>query len=165
MEVGRIYHFGYGGRKFAELKTLAQAGALIVDVRMKPFSWQSEWMKGSMIAALGESYYHAKGFGNKNYKSGPTELLNEAQEVLELSQVLSQSRDVVLVCACKSFRECHRKLCCEVLSKATGAEVFNAITGEQEGVSEIGGESNTAGEVKTKWKRKKGESKDQQTLF
>jgi hypothetical protein len=132
MEKGTIYHFGYAGRKPEELDTLARSGALILDVRFSPYSRCREWNLAALKARLGDSYKHVQGFGNKNYRGGPIELLNPVPEVNRFKLEIDEGRSIVVMCMCKSFEHCHRKNVVQMLQTSTGARVFDALSGVEE---------------------------------
>lgn len=121
---GVLYTFGYAG---------AGAGAgdaldavmlapmmLLVDIRLRPQSrYWPVWNKKHLLARWGSRYTHEKQLGNVNYKnrSLPVQLcgLRVEQAILGLVALLKQGYSVTLLCACRDFETCHRKVVAELI--------------------------------------------------
>lgn len=110
----RLLHFGYQGKKPADLLPTIEAGAVIVDCRIQPFSrFNAAWNKGGLEKLLGDGYQHARVLGNVNYKGGPIELVDPEAGLNLLGQLLEQ-QDVVVMCVCSNYAQCHRKVVVEL---------------------------------------------------
>jgi uncharacterized protein (DUF488 family) len=111
--VNTLYTYGYTGGSIEDLKRYADAGALILDIRHKPYSrWQPQWNRRSLEEALWMDYAHCGNLGNRNYKGDLDDpgvhLIVNLEAGLELLRELLRKRPVVLLCACKNAEGCHR---------------------------------------------------------
>lgn len=115
----KVYHFGYQGHKPEDLLAeCRRLGAILLDIRYAPYSrWQAGWQRKSLQLLFGPDYLHVPQLGNINYKNGlPIEI---ADMEAGLSIVFEQlkSRPVVLMCVCREFERCHRRLVAEELEE------------------------------------------------
>lgn len=125
-----IFSFGYGSSTVGELRVLLdQLDAVCVDVRFSPGSWTPAWRGASLARELGGKYLHVSQFGNARFRepNAPIELANPEQGIAKLAPILAV-QSVVLLCACRNVRTCHRRQVAEVLAKATGAPVVHLPT-------------------------------------
>jgi uncharacterized protein (DUF488 family) len=125
-----VYTLGYLGLDPNDLLRYMKAtGALLVDIRYSPKSRDQRWHWGRIMHFVGhENYLHLREFGNQNYKtSGPIQLANPALGMEKLRLIL-RKRPVILLCACRDWRACHRRQAAEYIQKATGAEVEHLPT-------------------------------------
>lgn len=112
-----LYTYGYLAGSLEELAGYASAGALILDIRINPTSRSPVWRQGHLRKVLGEAYDWCPDLGNPNYRSGgPVALANEEAGLPVVEQLL-RSRPVVMLCACRDWRQCHRKLAAEAFQK------------------------------------------------
>jgi uncharacterized protein (DUF488 family) len=111
-----IYTAGYYGRQPEELLALAEErDAIVFDIRIHPASRMPGWSGGRLARFLGERYRHVPELGNRAYKSGgPVEI---ADLETGLAQVLASPRPVILLCACRDFERCHRRVVAEALKR------------------------------------------------
>lgn len=120
-----VFTFGYQGRSVDDLKQAAiDHQAVVVDVRISPFSRDKTWAKFSLSRSLAGRYVHVSEFGNENYKGGPTKL-KDAERGIERVRPLLETRNIILLCACWNQSQCHRTEVAQVLSDALGAEVVH----------------------------------------
>jgi hypothetical protein len=118
-----IYTAGYSGWQSAQLAAQVQEfGAALWDIRFSPLSRRPEWRQAELRAAIGPAYVHVKALGNVNYKGGPIELYRPAGAIEAARRVLAE-RPVILLCACKDWRGCHRLIAAELLAGWLGAQV------------------------------------------
>ena len=105
--MSRIYTAGYLGKSPEQLLSFLEAhDAVLYDIRYSPFSRDPHWTKSAMIVRFGARYQHVNAFGNVNYKNGgPVELVDPLSG---LSIVESETRSIVLLCACRHAAQCHR---------------------------------------------------------
>jgi hypothetical protein len=67
---------------------------------------------------------HIPAFGNPNYKGGPIRLVDKAEGVRIVAELM-ESRTVVLMCVCADHKSCHRSVAANAISEATGAETVH----------------------------------------
>jgi uncharacterized protein (DUF488 family) len=105
----QLYTLGYAGRTLHDVvDTVARHQAVLLDIRYSPRSWQPQWTRTSLLAALGEHYLHVPALGNRNYRGGEIEIVEyEAGRELVREQ-LSTGRSVILMCVCRDVATCHR---------------------------------------------------------
>ncbi|GCF07327.1 DUF488 domain-containing protein [Dictyobacter arantiisoli] len=92
---------------------LAQPRTALIDIRYTPYSrWRPEWNSTALQAVYGLRYTHIKALGNVNYKTpgSPIQLLDPDLSVAKLVQLLRQGISLKLLCACKDYERCHRKV-------------------------------------------------------
>lgn len=86
---------------------------LLVDIRLMPVSrWRPTWNKTALAAQYGDRYLHLRGLGNVNYKHPEKgiQLLDPDEPLARLRSLLAQGHSLVLLCACKSYATCHRRV-------------------------------------------------------
>lgn len=115
------YEVGY--RAFRDeqhlLKALSQlTNPVLVDVRFGYMQPGRPWSQRTLEKALGERFVHLRAWGNRNYRSWdlPAELAQPEVGLVEVRDLIRKGMTPVLMCACKVFDECHRKLCVEMLA-------------------------------------------------
>jgi hypothetical protein len=120
-----IFSFGYNNQNVSieRVSELVTAGALLIDIRLKPFSRKATWNRTNLAKKFGESYLWAEGAGNRNYKGGPILLANPEPEYERLCKLLSAGKDLIIMCCCESHERCHRRCVIEELVRQTGAKV------------------------------------------
>jgi hypothetical protein len=94
---------------------------MLVDIRYSPWSrWQPQWRKAVMRERYGYRYLHLKALGNVNYnKPGrPIQLLDPEKSVQAAAQFLQSGWSMMLLCACKNYETCHRKVVYDLISQA-----------------------------------------------
>ena len=110
----KVYGIGYQGRTVEQLRALAdELDAEIVDVRFTPLSRLNDWRIYSLRRTL-PRYRHVKAFGNVNYKNGgPIQIAAYEAGKAEIAEM---DCNVILMCACKDPRICHRTVLLERLA-------------------------------------------------
>jgi uncharacterized protein (DUF488 family) len=102
-----VYSIGYGGRSPAQLLSiLEEKDAVLFDIRFSPASMNPQWSRKQLSQTLGNRYVHVQALGNANYKNGGEIKLVDfdlGRKIIDAS-----AKPVVLMCACKDFRTCHR---------------------------------------------------------
>ena len=96
---------------------VVEVGAVLVDVRYRPFSKAPQWQKRAFIEKFGGFYMHVAAFGNKNYKGGPIEIAKPTEGLTLVMPVLAE-QPIVLMCACPDYRKCHRTTVAQFLLDA-----------------------------------------------
>lgn len=103
-----VYTTGYTGKDINDLKPLLERlDAILIDIRFAPFSRILHWRKVYLKALLGARYRHIPNLGNRTFREGKITIQNMA---LGLETVLNLKSDAVLMCACKTQGDCHRRL-------------------------------------------------------
>lgn len=117
----KIYTAGYYGRDIEEFKaTVEKLGAVVVDIRLVPQSrFFPDWRKANLEKVFGEAYLHVRDLGNQGFKEKRIEIADMERG---LAIVKALERNVILLCACKYFARCHRKVVAETL-QGQGYEV------------------------------------------
>jgi activating signal cointegrator 1 len=126
-----LFTYGYSGGMLTDLQAYAAAGAVIVDVRYRPWSRVPQWRGESLRAALGGAYVHFGSLGNVHYRGdGPIRLANWPVGRMSLEKVLSE-RPAVLLCACADAGSCHRSVVVEKMVEAfPGLVVRHLLPGD-----------------------------------
>jgi uncharacterized protein (DUF488 family) len=118
-----LYTAGYTGLGPDQLKATAERlGAVVADIRYRPFSRNPAWSRVNVSKTLGERYVWINALGNRNYKGGPIVLDNVAVGI-GLVGTLLVKQPVILLCVCPNVERCHRKTAAEKLAEALGCEV------------------------------------------
>lgn len=103
---------GYAGRTASEMNGLAIINeGVVVDVRLKAFSYNPEFSKRHLKEALQDRYVHAPALGNLNYRQ-PENGVQIADMEAGIRQIRALEaaghKTAILMCACKSGKRCHR---------------------------------------------------------
>ena len=112
-----VYTAGYQGRTPDELQRIAERlDATVIDIRFAPFSRNPVWARDGLRNVLGNRYRHVHDLGNRNYRdtSLPIEILNLESGAQQIQNDRRQS--VILLCVCKHFHTCHRKVVVDSLN-------------------------------------------------
>ena len=122
-----LYTMGYSGRTAPELEAeVKKLDATVYDVRLKPFARVPAFRGGALRALLGNSYIHARGLGNINYKNGgKIELADPDMWIAQIEARLQAGENIILLCGCKYWEECHRTVVAELIEKNIGVEAHH----------------------------------------
>ena len=93
---------------------------LLLDIRYRPISrYRPQWNKSRLQAQWGTRYKHCRTLGNINYKdrSQPIVLLDPEPTITIVAQHLESGNNIIVMCACKSHDECHRKPVIELIQQ------------------------------------------------
>lgn len=121
------YHFGYQGQSpDSLLAAVTEKGAVLCDIRLVPYSRQAGWNKKRLVEQFGDAYRHIPELGNLNYKNGKPVQIADLGAGLEVVLEILDSRPVVVMCVCRDFSRCHRRVVAEELEKR-GVEVSELI--------------------------------------
>lgn len=119
-----IYTAGYSGWTPEQLQVaVIERGATLLDIRYRALSRRPEWRREAITAWLGVLYVPMPALGNKNYKNGGPIELAAPEQSLRLIGPLLNARPIVLLCACRDWRNCHRLVAAEYLAAQLGAPV------------------------------------------
>ena len=114
---------GYTERGAAERITafLARPRSGLVDIRLVPWcGWSTQWRKAELLAKYGGKHYiHLPGFGNINYNrpGQPIELQDPSAHLAVVVKALQSGASLLLLCGCKSYEQCHRKVVYELIMR------------------------------------------------
>lgn len=127
-----LYTAGYTGVSPADLHTATvQLGAILADIRLSPFSRNSDYHKPALIERFNTAYVHIPQLGNLNYKNdlGDGIMLKDVERgTLEVAKLL-RVQPVILLCACKHHTTCHRTTAAREMEDRYQVEVIH-ITGD-----------------------------------
>jgi uncharacterized protein (DUF488 family) len=123
-----IYTFGYEKRRPEELRAESdRLDAVVMDVRIKPFSRRPDWAKSHLTALLGDRYRWVAGFGNVNYKGGPVELADPEAGLAQIADLIEQGRNIILLCYEADPKTCHRSQVAELIAERWGCDVQHLV--------------------------------------
>ncbi|GHO52189.1 DUF488 domain-containing protein [Ktedonobacter robiniae] len=123
-EQGTLYTLGYAHPETERQvhQVMRDERALLVDIRLSPYSkWASAWNKGALCSAYGSRYVWDRRLGNVNYahkEQGIQLAPGHEDAVREVASWLREGRPVVLLCACRDARTCHRSLIAKLVQVA-----------------------------------------------
>jgi rhodanese-related sulfurtransferase len=123
--VNPVFTIGYTGWHPPDLAAaVTSRGAVLVDVRFRPFSRSPAWLQGALVDLVGEeNYVECREFGNVNYNTGGPIHIADAKAGLAKVAPILQERPIVLLCACSQVATCHRTKVAEFLNGRLGAPV------------------------------------------
>ena len=124
VERGTIYTLGYTQPKAAVtlVRLMRNPRVLLVDVRYQPVSqWAQQWNRASLAGRYRERYVWERRFGNVHYRDleQAIELAPGYQQaVREAVALVCAGTSLVLLCACRDERACHRSLVAKLIQDA-----------------------------------------------
>jgi hypothetical protein len=119
-----IYTAGYSRLRDPD-RLLALAGdldAIVIDVRLKPYTSFKGWSREALEALLGQRYRWVEAFGNEAYQEGGLRLHDPQAGLAQGAPILAEC-SVILLCGCADPAECHRTAVAVLLAEATGCPV------------------------------------------
>lgn len=132
-----VYTWGYSSRPVADLVNfMRDLDAVVVDVRLKPWSQDGRWVGAQVHQTLGEQavlgalpanrllYHHVPAYGNSNYKGGPIKLADPERGRRQVVGILAH-RSIILLCVCASWATCHRRVVADDLAAAFSVPVVH----------------------------------------
>lgn len=117
-----LFTFGYRGLRCPhDLAALLYGKGIrqVIDIRLSPQSSNPVWSTPtvrSTVEEAGFEYRHYGGLGNRGYKSGFIAIA-DIEQVEVLAQLMAAGMTVALMCACRRYEECHRKVVAEELRR------------------------------------------------
>jgi uncharacterized protein (DUF488 family) len=138
-----IYTAGYSRLREPRrlLALLDELDALVIDVRLKPWTRFEGWSRKDREALFGARYRWIEAFGNDNYAGEGVRLHDPARGLAEVGPIL-ESRSVILLCGCADPTHCHRSTVAARLAAATGCPIVH-LSGDE---SSHGDEPGRAGD-------------------
>ncbi len=122
--IGKLIPFGYASPNSEERMVALMAAeeqALLIDIRYKPYSrWRPAWGNHALAHRWKARYqWEGNTLGNLNYHNGQMiQLVAPEQGVKRLVQRLVEGQTLVLLCACKEYERCHRKMVCDLVRRS-----------------------------------------------
>jgi hypothetical protein len=122
-----IYPVGYGmdgAHQYID-QLMAQPQMLLIDTRCSPKSRWADWREGALRAKYGTRYRWAGAYlGNVNFQGGPIQIANLEEGLRGLHLYLDEGYDLLLLCQCRDYYSCHRKVIVDHLVERTSVEVI-----------------------------------------
>jgi hypothetical protein len=137
--MAKVYPVGYsrlGSEQYVE-KLMSNPTMRLIDTRYKAHSWRREWCAETLRAKYGEQYRQAGAYlGNLNYQNRwPIRLVDPEIGIRGLVQYLREGHDLILLCQCVAYDDCHRKVIIEQLKEAVPE--IEVIMPEQRTLTEV----------------------------
>jgi uncharacterized protein (DUF488 family) len=132
MNKNLILTFGYGNRtNYIDLEDAISQHkvSILIDVRKKPRGWSAKWSAKSLSAfceSIGIDYLPQTALGNDSGKSNwiPPDK-DKAEAALSEVSNISKQKNVLLLCAEKDWKRCHRVDVSEEIRSRTGNKVLH----------------------------------------
>lgn len=129
-----ILTFGYGNRtSYAELQSALKGHTVsyLIDVRKKPRGWSAIWGYQKLqdfCESIGITYISKRELGNDSGNSQwiPPDY-EQAETALEDVSRIAEAHNILLLCAEKDWKRCHRTNISERLQSKTGNQVVHVI--------------------------------------
>jgi hypothetical protein len=121
---GTIYTLGYAHPDAAAQldRLMRNPRACLVDIRWQPQSrWWPQWNRAALSARYGCRYMWDPRLGNVHYQHrvyGIQLAEGYPDAIREAAMLLCESTSLILLCACKNARECHRSLGAKLIQDA-----------------------------------------------
>ena len=119
---GTLYTLGYATPGAAsELdEAMQDESVLLIDIRLRASSrWWPVWNKKQLRERWIGRYTHEKRLGNVNYRERSLPVVLHGPHVEQAIEgavvLLRQGYSLVLLCACKNYDSCHRKVVAEMI--------------------------------------------------
>lgn len=129
-----IYTIGYGGAYYEaalqQVQNLAREG-MIIDTRIVPHTKLVGFDQEDLLREYRSCYVHIPALGNRNYKGGPIELVDEESGLQQLEGLLARY-PILLLCGCTDVTKCHRRYIANKLRERTGASICHLLTSFRE---------------------------------
>ena len=126
---GTLYTLGYATPGAADEleEVMHDTSVLLIDVRVRPQSrWWPLWNKKQLRARWAGRYTHEKRLGNINYRDHSLPVVLHGPHVEQAIEgavsLLRQGYSLLLLCACKEYDTCHRKVVAEMIQQAMKGE-------------------------------------------
>ena len=113
---------GYQSRRPQDLLAWCRDhDAVVLDIRLRPFSQQPGWAGPDLAWQFGDRYRHCPQWGNKALGTGGIEIADFAAG-WAVCDALRQSRRVVLLCRCAQIEVCHRGVLASMIREQHSVE-------------------------------------------
>lgn len=124
--MGIVYPIGYSmpGAQERIDELLQDPKVLLIDTRIKPWSWNEAWRKEALEQRYGQRYRWAgKLLGNPAKDTGRLEVADPEKGIAGLLKYLSEGHDLIILCQCKEFAKCHTSIIVSLLLQKANVEV------------------------------------------
>jgi hypothetical protein len=136
--IGSLATFGYSDPStLHELvcALIANKRALIIDTRLRPVcSWSPVWTKDALHERFGKRYiWRGDWLGNVSYArdDAPIALADSTQGIAWLVRGLEQGYTLLLLCGCKHYEGCHRKVIYTLVKETLGERLPEYVLGQR----------------------------------
>lgn len=106
----RVYPIGYStpGAQERIDELLQQTKTLLIDTRLKPWSWDKQWRKEALEDRYGDKYKFAgKYLGNEGKDLGLIRFADIDTGMKGLMWYFGEGYDLILLCQCRKYDTCH----------------------------------------------------------
>ncbi len=134
--MNNVYPIGYSALGAQERidELTKQPNVLLIDTRIKPWSWNQDWRKEALEKAYGERYKWAgKYLGNAALGTGRIEIAEPLIGIPGLIKYLREQHDLILLCQCQVYNDCHVRSIVDFLLQKVAVEVVRFGQGETKG--------------------------------
>jgi len=131
---GTLYTIGYSnpGAAAHVARLMRDERTLLLDIRYSPRSrWSPEWNRRALAARYGQCYLWDQRLGNVNYQHHERGIELSEQyplAVRAVASLLSQGTSLILLCACKNARTCHRSLVAKLVQDALSEMQYEGVS-------------------------------------
>lgn len=106
----KFFTTGYRGKSFEMLtEMLDRHDAILADIRFAPHSRDIRWTKNYLSLMLKSRYRHVVALGNRNFRDNESSVQIHNLEI-GIRLIESWPSNVVLMCACETPENCHRRV-------------------------------------------------------
>jgi uncharacterized protein (DUF488 family) len=124
VERGTIYTLGYSLPDAAARldRLMSDPKMCLVDIRYQPRSHRAQqWNRAALTARYGRCYLWERRLGNIHYRRQELGIMlaeGHTDAVREAAALLCEGTSLILLCACKDARTCHRSLIAKLIQDA-----------------------------------------------
>ncbi len=126
---GTVHSFGYAGGEDAQARLdalMENEATFLLDIRYRPVSrFRPQWNRAALSERYGSRYAWVPSLGNQNYQHKERAIalaIGHGQAVRNAAQLVASGLSLVLLCACKDERHCHRTLVIEKMDACLSDE-------------------------------------------
>ncbi|HEY6410614.1 MAG TPA: DUF488 family protein [Ktedonobacteraceae bacterium] len=118
---GTIYTVGYGHPDAAAQldRLMRDPRTRLIDIRLQPQSrWWPEWNRAALSARYGRRYVWDRRLGNLHYQHREQAIQlaeGHPDAIGEAATLICEGISLILLCACRNARECHRSLVAKLI--------------------------------------------------
>jgi|SRR5882762_1523488 len=103
-----------------------RARHILMDIRYSPRSrWLPQYNRSALYNRYGVQYAHCSVLGNLNYRpedrAKGIEIADPEQGIARVVNLLKNDCSLMLLCACKDYEQCHRKIVYELIMQEIAA--------------------------------------------